>query len=78
MSMNLCFVVKNSDTIMDFPFQTPTKLTYAVLAAKTPEAKRKLICKHMNDVKWTAETKKIMLDRFDALMASPNLQLYLI
>lgn len=38
MSMNLAFVYKS--TIVDFPFQTPTKLTWSVL--KAPSKKNQL------------------------------------
>ncbi len=38
MSMNLAFVYKS--TIADFPFQTPTKLTWSVL--KAPSKKNQL------------------------------------
>ena len=39
MSMNLCFNVKNGEAIIDFPYQTATKLTYAVMDTKTNEEK---------------------------------------
>ncbi len=43
MSMNLCFTTKIGVHHVDFPFQTSTDLTYAVLKAKDEEARMKLI-----------------------------------
>ena len=41
MSMNLCF--RDGRAFADFPYQTSTKLSYAVMSASTREEKLKLI-----------------------------------
>ena len=43
MSMNLIFDVKDGHGCVDFPFQTPTDLTYKVLEAKSNEERIEII-----------------------------------
>lgn len=43
MSMNLMFNVKGSTAYVDFPFQTPTDLTYAVIREKDIDKRVQLV-----------------------------------
>lgn len=72
MSMNLEFT-NNSVT---FPFQTPTSLTLAVLAAPTNVKKLELIDEAMKSWKWTkAERNKVLTTIRTALANGNNLKM---
>ena len=49
MSMNLYFETKAGGYVIDFPFQTNTNCTYAVLAAKSVEEQMKILREHYGD-----------------------------
>lgn len=68
MSMNLAFEVKGGG-IIDFPYQTPTKLTKAVLACPTHEDQLKLL---------RAEYGDRDLVEIDRLLHNPNLELIML
>lgn len=77
MSMNLCFDVKGGGMV-DFPFQTPTELTYDVL--REPNNDKRLALLRAAMEKWSWDKKQIeeTLGTIEALMKSPNLELSLI
>jgi hypothetical protein len=74
MSMNLVFETK-SHHIIDFPFQTPTNLTYSVLALKTNEERLKLLQEHIEKCGWDSDIKVQVMEEIKSLMASPELKL---
>lgn len=83
MSMNLIFNIKKSENwkggchCIEFPYQTSTDTTYAVLAAKTIKDRMKLIEKdlsHMDD----KEYKDLILEEVKYLMEDESLELSLI
>jgi hypothetical protein len=78
MSMNLCFLTRHTRRRVNFPFQTPTDLTYAVMDAKSNFEKRKLLEQFMDEQKWFDDTREDTLTAFDRLMADTNLQLSIV
>lgn len=68
MSMNLAFEVKGGG-IVDFPYQTPTRLTKAVLACHTREERLALL---------RAERGDQDLAEIDQLLQKPNLELIMV
>jgi len=69
MSMNLAFLTNNKNHI-EFPFQTPTSLSYAVMKEKTRENRLKLILEYIDntyDKTYTQNIKeectKMLLDQ---------------
>jgi hypothetical protein len=78
MSMNLFFKVKGGSGKVDFPFQTSTDLTYAVLKAKGREEQIKLLSDEMSLWGWGLADINEMLAEIEALMDDPNLELTLI
>lgn len=75
MSMNLIFDVKGGAGCVDFPFQTPTTLTKAVLRAEGQEAKLKLIREELEGRGCIPEDIVSVLEEVKALMDNPNLEL---
>lgn len=65
--MNLKFEGGNGQ---DFPFQTPTTLTYAVLAAPTKAERLKLIDDAMSSWGWTHDERherlQVIIDQLEA------------
>lgn len=53
MSMNLAFEM--SGLIIDFPFQLPTKLSYAVMKVQGTEARIKLLEKELKTWNWSKD-----------------------
>lgn len=78
MSMNLCFDVKGGAGMVDFPFQTPEELTYAVLREPDNDKRLTLIRKACEGYGWSKEDIETTLSEIEALMKSPNLELSLI
>ena len=83
MSMNLCFNVKKCKTCghfghVEFPFQTSTYLTYAVLALKTIEERLALIRLTITNYGWDKEDIEKYMCEIEALMTSPTLELGMI
>jgi len=74
MSINLVFDVKGGG-IIDFPFQTTTELTYAVLKETNKEKQLKLIRKELELNKYTKKEINATLRKIEALMKSPDLKL---
>ena len=75
MSINLFFKVKNGAGMVDFPFQTSTDLTYAVMKAKGREEQIKLLSDEMRLWGWGLADINEMLAEIEALMDNPNLEL---
>ena len=77
MSMNLIFAVEGGG-IVDFPFQTSTDLTYAVLNAKTKEEQVALVEKEMRERGFKNDQVKEQLGTVKALLSNPNLSISMI
>ena len=75
MSINLFFKVKNGAGMVDFPFQTSTDLTYAVMYAEGKEERIKLLSDEMRKWGWGLADINEMLAEIEALMDNPNLEL---
>ena len=76
MSMNLNFCTKsNPPAFIDFPFQTPTVLTYAVMAEKDNTKRLKLIREHMVTSGWKKKDMNIMMGQIKSLMNNDGLEL---
>ena len=75
--MNLYFRVKDAPTfaIVDFPWQTPTKVTYAVISAFTVEEKLKILRDSLSDWGWEDDIIEEKLKEVEQLLASDNLEL---
>lgn len=78
MSMNLAFETVRGGHFVDFPFQTPTGLSYDVLNAKSVEERLKLIEVQMRDWKWDAELRKNLLRRIEVLLKDDTLRLIVV
>jgi hypothetical protein len=73
--MNLVFRTVQGDHKVAFPLQTPTDLTYAVLAVPTIDERLALIEQWILEFEWTdAEIDERMLEIAD-LMRDPGLRL---
>ena len=79
MSMNLIFEVVGVDACVDFPFQTSTNLTYAVLKEPNLEKRLKLVKSDIDTwIGWSKKEKADMYKKCEKLMRSPKLKLSLI
>ncbi len=83
MSTNLCFSVKKCKTCghvghVEFPFQTSTELTYAVLKLETTEERLALIRETLIGYSWGKEDIEKYMCEIEALLTSPTLELGLI
>jgi hypothetical protein len=72
MSANLIFKVKGGGHV-DFPFQSPIDLTYAVLAEPNIRKKLTLIDEKMQRWWWGKETRQKIISNIEALLKNPNL-----
>jgi hypothetical protein len=77
MSMNLMFAVRGGGAV-DFPFQTPTKLTYAVLAAPGKATRLQLLDDAMKEWGWSNTVRVEKMRAIKALMQNPALTLEMI
>ena len=77
MSTNLMFAVSGGWPV-DFPFQTPTKLTYAVLAAPGTVTRLQLLDDAMKEWGWSKTVRVEKLRAIKALMQNPALTLEMI
>ena len=76
MSMNLYFNVVGVDAWVDFPFQTPTILTYKVMDAKTLEERIEILRDYVfNTMKWEQDTKEYVWGRVEKRMRDTKLEL---
>jgi hypothetical protein len=74
MSMNLVFAVKEGGMI-DFPFQTSTKLTLAVMAEPDNKKRLDIIRDDCNKCGWDQEDINKHMKTIKTLMNNPNLTL---
>ena len=74
MSLNLVFLVKGGG-IVQFPIQTPTKVTLAVLNTKSVRKRLSIINEELKWWGWAKESRVETLKRIEALMDNPNLTL---
>lgn len=75
MSMNLYFETKDGVAMVDFPFQTPTDLTYAVIEEKDNTRRLELIKDAMISWEWDYDDIHEMLIRISEMLNSDHLQL---
>lgn len=79
MSINLYFVARSGrKRVVDFPFQTPTTLSYAMMTTKTTEARLALVDDEMKKWGWTTSERESCLKRVRVLLEDPDLQLTII
>lgn len=71
--MNLAFFVNGGAGVVEFPFQTPTSLTYAVLKKETNEERLVLIKQYLEGE--PPEYVEDILEQIQQLMSSPHLTL---
>jgi DNA integrity scanning protein DisA with diadenylate cyclase activity len=76
--MNLTFQTKDGVGRVEFPFQTPTSLTYAVLKKETNEERLLLIGQYLKEQDWSESDIQETLEEIQRLMESPHLELSLI
>jgi len=74
MSLNLVFLVKGGG-IVQFPIQTPTEVTLAVLNTKSRRERLRIINEELKWWGWAKESRVETLKRIEALMDNPNLTL---
>jgi hypothetical protein len=72
--MNLVFEVVGGGFV-DFPYQTSTELTFAVLAAETTLGKVMLITKDVESKGWDLEDRKETMEAVFKLLNNENLRL---
>lgn len=74
MSMNLAFTTRDGHFV-EFPFQTPTDLSYAVINLRTTEAKLELIENQIRKWGWDEEEISEMMSEVRIMMTDPTLEL---
>lgn len=67
MSMNLAF--QKGKVVVDFPFQTPTSLTHAVLATSDQEKRLQLVDAELKAWGWDAGDRQSCRERVVELFA---------
>jgi hypothetical protein len=77
MSMNLCFDVVGGGHV-EFPYQTSTKLTYAVLEAKTTDERLQLILNDLTSRDYDGYDLAQIMSNASIMLNNPNLTLGLI
>ena len=77
MSMNLIFETKDGH-VVDFPFQTPTELTYKVLNEESQELRIKLVKGQID--RWDLDEgyRDALYSEVEKLMTDPTLTLSMI
>ena len=78
MSMNLIFKVKDCQGYVDFPFQTPTKLTFSVMERGTREDRLSLIREFIELTPWPPDIKQSKMAEVESLINSSCLELTII
>ena len=76
MSMNLVFRCIDGSGYVDFPWQTRTDVTYAVLNATTDNEKLKILKDSISD--WDADLIEGRMAQVIRLLNSPHLELTMI
>ena len=74
MSLNLVFLVKGGG-IVQFPIQTPTEVTLAVLNTKSRSERLRIINEELKRWEWTKRGRTETIKRIKLLMDNPNLKL---
>ena len=74
MSLNLVFLVKGGG-IVQFPIQTPTEVTLAVLNTKSRSKRLRIINEELKRWEWTKRGRTETIKRIKLLMDNPNLKL---
>ena len=74
MSLNLVFLVKGGG-IVQFPIQTPTEVTLAVLNTKSRRERLRIINEELKQWEWTKRGRTKTIKRIKLLMDNPNLKL---
>ena len=74
MSLNLVFLVKGGG-IVQFPIQTPTEVTLAVLNTKSRRERLRIINEELKQWEWTKRGRAETLKGIKTLMDNPNLKL---
>jgi hypothetical protein len=72
--MNLAFTTRDGHFV-EFPFQTPTDLSYAVINLRTTEAKLELIENQIRKWGWDEEEISEMMSEVRIMMTDPTLEL---
>ncbi len=75
MSMNLIFDVKGGSGSVDFPFQTPTELTYEILNIKNNQERVNLIEKRLNEWGWHKDDVIRIIEEIKDLLSNEHLEL---
>lgn len=76
MSLNLCFFTKSKPHAMiDFPFQTPTNLTRAVMAEKDNAKRLTMLRNEMVAYKWEQDIIDRKMETIESHMNNPTLEL---
>lgn len=78
MSMNLCFSVVGGAGYVDFPIQTPTDLTQAVLEVSDDKSRLMIIENTLRKWGWDYDDRKELMLKIKALFENPNLILVMI
>ena len=74
MSLNLVFLVKGGG-VVQFPIQTPTEVTLAVLNTKSRRERLRIINEELKQREWTKRGRTETIKRIKLLMDNPNLKL---
>ena len=74
MSLNLVFLVKGGG-IVQFPIQTPTEVTLAVLNTKSRRERLRIINEELKQWEETKRGRTETIKRIKLLMDNPNLKL---
>ena len=74
MSLNLCFDVEGGQGTVDFPFQTPSKLTLKVLSAYGNDERLQILHEYMTENVCLMEYWENVIK----MMSNPNLRLCMI
>ena len=75
MSMNLYFYSKIHNLDVDFPFQTPTELSYEVLREKSNKKRLEIIKIYIEENYDDKEYQQYILNKISDLLDDENLEL---
>jgi hypothetical protein len=76
--MNLCFTTIDRNNFIDFPFQTPTSLTYEVYGNETKEGQLSILVNYMKTCNWDSNTIDKVTKQCKELLFDPTLKLSII
>lgn len=75
MSMNLYFYSKTHNLDIDFPIQTPTKLSYEVLREKNKDRRMDILRAYIDEMYTEDEYQQYILSKISDLLDDENLEL---